>query len=394
MSQEDREHLSGSNPMKRRDFLRKAAGGTAGVGVLAACGEGAGASASTAEAAVQGPEVNWRLASSFTPSLDILHGTAVRLAERVEVLTGGRFRIRVYAAGEIVPALEVMDAVEQGTVQAGFTPGYYYIGKTPALAFDTSVPFGLCPRQQYAWLHHGGGLEALRSVYEGFGIVNFPAGCTGLQMGGWFRRPVNSLADLRGLRMRIPGMGGEIMARLGVSVQVLGAPDIYPALERGAIDAVEWVGPYDDEKLGFHQIAQNYYMPGWWEPGPTVSLLMGRRAWDALPAGYQEVLASVSKEMALDELARYDAANPTALQRLVNDHGVSLHSFSDEIMEAAWRESNAYLEEMAARDATFRQVYDSFRTFRSQVFPYFAGNELSYARFAFPRLNGQAQVTQ
>ncbi|MEQ9569907.1 MAG: twin-arginine translocation signal domain-containing protein, partial [Longimicrobiales bacterium] len=212
----------------RREFLRKATVGAAGAGLLAGCGDGgAPGVVSTAEgAAVQGPEIQWRVATSFPPSLDILHGSAERMAARVEELTGGRFRMRVYAANEIVPALQVMDAVQQGTVQAGLTGGYYYIGKSPALAFDSTVPFGLTARQQVAWLWHGGGLELLEGVYADFGILPLPCGNTGAQMGGWFREPVGGLSDLSGLRMRIPGIGGEIMTRLGASVQVLGGPEI------------------------------------------------------------------------------------------------------------------------------------------------------------------------
>ncbi len=378
--------------LDRRGFLRKAAVGAVGAGALTACGGSETPGVSTAEAAVQGPEVQWRLATSFPPSLDILHGAAERFAERVAALTGGRFDIRVYAANEIVPALQVMDAVQQGTVQAGFTAGYYYIGKSPALAFDSTVPFGLTARQQNAWLHFGGGLELLAEVYSDFGIVPLPCGNTGVQMGGWFRREVNSLSDLQGLRMRIPGIGGEIMSRLGASVQVLGGPEIYPALERGAIDATEWVGPYDDEKLGFHQIAPNYYMPGWWEPGLSAALQISRAAWDQLPAAYQELLRTAAKESNDDMLSRYDAANPQALQRLVDENGVRLRVFPDEIMAAAWRESNAYLEEQAAGDATFRRVYESWRTFREQAFPYFAGNEQHYARFAFEQIPSSLRV--
>ncbi|UCC26234.1 MAG: TRAP transporter substrate-binding protein DctP [Gemmatimonadales bacterium] len=369
--------------MRRRDFVRKAALGTAGAGVVSACGGDAGTVVATAEAAVQGPEVSWRLATSFPPSLDILHGAAERISERISTLTGGRFRIRVYAAGEIVPPLQVMDAVQQGTVQAGLTGGYYYIGKSPALAFDSTLPFGLNARQQSAWLLHGGGLELLESVYADFGIVPIPAGNTGTQMGGWFREPVNSVQDLQGLRMRIPGLGGEIMARLGASVQVLGGPDIYPALERGAIDATEWVGPYDDEKLGFYQIAPNYYLPGWWEPGLNAILQVSRAAYDQLPDPYRELLRMACHESMVDMLARYDVENPKALNRLVNEHGVSLRAYSDEILEAAWRESNAFLEEQAAADTTFRTVYESWNAYRMEVFPYFAGNEQHYARFAF-----------
>jgi TRAP-type mannitol/chloroaromatic compound transport system substrate-binding protein len=383
--------------MKRREFLRKGAGGVAGaagVGALAGCGGAEGPGEGTVEgpSAVQGPEVTWRVATSFPPSLDILHGSAEHLAERVRALTGGRFDMRVYAAGEIVPPLQVMDAVQQGTLQAGFTGGYYYIGKNPALAFDSTVPFGFNARQQSAWLWYGGGLELLREVYADFGIVQFPAGNTGAQMGGWFREPVETLADLQGLRMRIPGIGGEVMSRLGVTVQVLGGPDIYPALERGAIDATEWVGPYDDEKLGFYQIAPNYYLPGWWEPGLNTTLQIATSAWEELPPAYQEVVESVCKEVDTHMLGRYDVENPRALERLVNENDVQLRVFSDEILDAAWRESNAYLEEQAADSESFRRVYDSFQAFRERAFPYFAGNELEYARSAFQRIPSSLQV--
>ena len=373
--------------IERRAFVRKAAAGVVGAGALSSC-EGDGASNTTVQAGtvVSGPRVEWRLASSFVPSLDIIHGAPLRVAERIATLTEGHFTMRVFASGELVPGLQVMDAVQAGTAQAGYTAGYYYIGKHPALAFDTSVPFGFTPRQQNAWLYHGGGLELMRDVHAEFDIINFPCGNTGLQMGGWFRNPVGSVADLRGLRMRIPGIGGEVMTRLGASVQVLAGGDIYPALERGAIDATEWVGPYDDLKLGFHQVAGNYYMPGWWEPGPTLSLHVNREAYDALPPAYQEMLAEVCREVNYDTLARYDAANPSALQTLVEEHGVAVREFPRDLMEAAWRESEAYLEDRAVESPEFRRVYDSFKSFRGTAYPYFAGNEQVYAAFAFPRV--------
>ncbi len=371
--------------MKRRDFVRKATLGAAGTGVLASCGGDPSPSVS-GDSVVTGPRVSWRLASSFPPSLDILHGNVTHLADRISALTGGQFTIRVFAAGELVPALQVMDGVESGTVQAGYTADYYYIGKNPALAFGTAIPFGMSNRQRAAWLHHAGGLELMRELYSDFGILTFGCGSTGPQFGGWFREPIDSLADMRGLRMRIPGLSGEIMARLGVSVQVLAAAEIYPALERGAIDATEWVGPYDDEKLGLHRIAKNYYIPGWWEPGVTTTLQVSLDAWNDLPPAYQEALQTACEAANVQTLSRYDVENPRALARLTSEEGVTLRSFSDEILEAAWLESNAYLEEQAAADAGFRRVYESWRDFRAVSFEYFRGNELEYARFAFPKL--------
>jgi TRAP-type mannitol/chloroaromatic compound transport system substrate-binding protein len=379
--------------IKRRDFLKKAGTGVAGVAALGACGGGEpGAAGGGGGGAVDGPQVNWRLATSFPPSLDILHGAGERIAQRVSDLTGGNFTMRVYAAGEVVPALQVMDAVMQGTVQCGVSPGYYYTGKNAALAFDTAIPFGLTTRQQYSWMMAGGGLELLNEIYSQFGVVMFPANSTGGQMGGWFREPVNSLADLNGLRFRIPGIGGEIMARLGVTVQVLGASEIYPALERGAIDATEWVGPHDDEKLGFYQVAKNYYYPGWWEGGVTMGLLVSQRHYDELPENYQQILQAVCAETYADRLSRYDQANPLALQRLVREHGVTLRQFPQEIMDAAWQASNDYLEEQAAADESFRRVYESYSAFRNLAFQYAAGNELTYGQNTFTRI-GSPQMT-
>ncbi len=371
--------------LERRGFLKRAAAGAVGTGLLAGCSSGSDTGPATNEAQASGPSVNWRLATSFPASLDLLHGAAVHFSERVSALTGGRFSIRVFSAGEIVPGLQVMDAVQQGTVHAGYSAGYYYIGKNPALAFDSTIPFGLDTRQQLAWLHHGGGIDLMREIYADFGIRPFVCGGTGGQMGGWFRNPVNTVADLQGLRMRIPGIGGEIMSRLGATVQVLAGGEIYAALERGTIDATEWVGPYDDEELGFHEIAKNYYYPGWWEPGLTGSLQVGQEAWDSLPTPYQEVFQSAADETTVWMISSYDARNPAAIARLQQDNGVTLRPFSEEILTAAAQESEAFLQEQASQDATFRRVYDSWNTFRTQAFSYSAGNELAYASFAFPR---------
>jgi TRAP-type mannitol/chloroaromatic compound transport system substrate-binding protein len=371
----------------RRTFLKTTALGAAGGGVLAACGDAAIGQADD-EGIFAGPTVSWRMASSFPRGLDIIYGSAEHMAERVAQLTGGRFRIRVYPAGELVPGLQVMDAVQQGTVQAGHTATYYYLGKNPALAFDTGVPFGLTARQQNAWLVEGGGIEALREVFADFGIIQFPCGNTGTQFGGWFRRPIDSAADLRGLRMRIPGMGGEVMARLGTSVQVLAGGEIYPALERGAIDATEWIGPYDDEKLGFHRIARYYYYPGWHEPGVSLTLMVGRRAYDQLPDAYQRVLEVASYEENHRMLERYDAGNGPALDRLLAE-GVDVRRFPDDVLQAALRESHAVLEDHAAASAQFRRIYEPWKAFREQAFRYFAGVEQTYAAFAFPQLAGR-----
>ena len=297
-------------------------------------------------------------------------------------MTGGNFEIRPYQAGELVPPLQVMDGVQNGSVQVGQTGGYYYTGKNPALAFDTCVPFGLNARQQNAWLFEGGGLEALRGLYADFDMLNFPCGNTGAQMGGWFKREIGGVADMKGLKMRIPGQGGKVMDALGVSVQVLGGSEIYPALERGAIDATEWVGPYDDEKLGFHKIAKNYYYPGWWEPGPSLSFLVGRKAWDELPAAYQEIFKAASQESASAMQTRYDAKNPAALARLL-ESDVKMRPFADDIMREAQKAAEQILTDEAAADPTYAKILSGWRSFREQSFRWFGRAELAYADFAF-----------
>ncbi len=368
--------------MKRREFVRKAALGVsalAGSGAVG-CGPQEATNGAAGPAIHDRPAIQWRLASSFPRGLDTLFGSAEVLAERVEAMTEGRFRIRVYPAGEMVPGLQVMDAVQQGTVQIGQTASYYFIGKNPALAFDACVPFGLTSRQQTAWLHEAGGLERMRAILADFNIITFPAGNTGSQMGGWFKRPVESLSDLRGLKMRIPGLGGSVMDRLGVSVQLLAGGEIYAALELGTIDATEWVGPYDDEKLGFHKVARYYYYPGWWEPGPSLSFYVNTKAWAQLPVAYQEIFTAAARQAEATMQSRYDAKNPAALTRLVAG-GVELRPFPDDIMRAAQTASQQLLEEHAAADAQYRGLYDHWKASRDAMVGWFGTAELAYSRF-------------
>jgi TRAP-type mannitol/chloroaromatic compound transport system substrate-binding protein len=368
--------------MDRRKFLEKGLAGLAGAGAVVACGKGAADGEGT-PAVIPRKKVTWRLASSFPRGLDTIFGAAEVLAERLEAISEGDFRLRVYPQGEIVPGLQVMDSVQQGTVQVGHTASYYYVGKNPALAFDSCVPFGLTSRQQTAWLTQGGGLDLVHELFADFGILTFLAGNTGTQMGGWFKREIGSLQDLQGLKMRIPGLGGEVMSRLGVTVQVLAGGDIYPALERGAIDATEWVGPYDDEKLGFHKVARYYYYPGWWEPGPSLSYLVNRKAWDELPKAFQEMFATAASESATVMQARYDQQNPAALARILAE-GVEIRRFSDDLLAAAQSTSLEMLEEQAAADPSYRKVYEAWKKARGEAYRWFGTAELAYASFAFP----------
>lgn len=361
--------------MERREFLKQA-----GLGLAA----GAGVSAAPAQAAAL-PEVKWRLASSFPKTLDTIYGAAETLSKRVAKLTDGKFQIRVFGGGELVPGLQVLDAVSQGTVQCGHTAGYYYVGKNKAFAFDTAIPFGLTARQQNAWYYFGNGLPLVRELYKEYGLINFPGGNTGTQMGGWFRKEIKSLADLKGLKMRIPGIGGEIMSKLGVVTQSLPGGDIYPSLEKGTIDAAEWVGPYDDEKLGLYKVAKHYYYPGWWEGGPTLSFIVNIKEWEKLPESYRQAFDVAAAEANLLMLAEYDAKNPAALGRLLKG-GAVLHPFPRDVMEAALTASNALYDEESRKNPSFKKIYESWRRFRNDEFQWFRIAEAAYDEFAFNRV--------
>jgi TRAP-type mannitol/chloroaromatic compound transport system substrate-binding protein len=364
--------------MKRRKILGYGTSAV-GVGAIAACSTQQGGGAVSGDL----PRVNWRMATSWPNSLDTIFGGAQRVCDRVSTLTDGRFTIDPFAAGELVPALQVLDAVQSGTVECGHSAAYYYVGKNRALAFGTTVPFGLNAQQQNAWYYHGGGLDVMHKLYADFNVISFPAGNTGVQMGGWFKENVQSLTDLKGLVMRIPGLGGEVMAKLGVNVQGLPAGEIFLALDRGAIDAAEFVGPYDDEKLGLQNAANFYYYPGWWEPGATLDATVNLTAWNALPPEYQEVFKTATYEANLDMLANYDTLNGTALDKLVKG-GTKLTPYSPEILKAASTASTALLEESATKDATFKEIYENWKTFRTSVMAWNKVNELSFSKFTNP----------
>ncbi|MEL6384785.1 MAG: TRAP transporter substrate-binding protein [Cyanobacteria bacterium J06626_18] len=367
--------------MKRRDIISYIGVGTSTAIATAACGQGSTPPSAPNDASSPAlPSVDWRMATSWPQALDTIFGSALAIGDRVSTLTGGRFIIKSYAAGEIVPGLEVLDAVQSGAVECGHTASYYYVGKNPALAFGTTIPFGLNAQQQNAWLYHGGGLDTMHQLYADFGIINFPAGNTGVQMGGWFKREVQSLADLRGLKMRIPGLGGKVMAALDVNVQVLPGGEIFLALDRNTIDAAEFVGPYDDEKLGLADAADFYYYPGWWEPGASLELQVNLPAWNALPPEYQEALKTATYEANLNMLSQYDALNGAALKRLV-DSGVKLRPYSNEILQAAEQATVEILEQDANNDTTFREVYDNWKAFREEIYSWNRVNELSFNQF-------------
>jgi len=358
--------------MKRRDFIKSAGlGAAAGAGLV---------TAAQARAQAGAPTVNWRLAASWPKSLDTLYGGAELIGKRVAAATGGKFNIKVFAAGEIVGGLQVLDAVQNGTVECGHTATYYYFGKDPTFAFSCAIPFGMNARQQNAWMYHGGGLELMREFFKEYNIIQFPAGNTGCQMGGWFRKPINKVADLKGLKMRIGGTGGLPLTKLGVVPQQIAGGDIYPALEKGTVDAAEWVGPYDDEKLGFSKVAKYYYYPGWWEGGPELDLLVNIKAWEALPPEYKAILEAACAEANVWMVAKYDAANPDALKRLLAG-GVKLQPFSNEIMAACYKAATEVYDEFATKNAKFKKVYDSWKKFRNDQNQWFAVAESRFDNF-------------
>ena len=330
------------------------------------------------------PLVRWRMATSWPHSLDTIFGGAETISRRLREMSDGRFLIQPFAAGELVPGLEVLEAVQNGSVECGHTASYYYLGKNPALAFGTAVPFGLTAQQQNAWLHAGGGLEAINALYADFGVRSLPAGNTGAQMGGWFKRKLDGVASLRGLKMRIPGLGGKVMAALGVNVQVLPGGEIYLALDRGAIDAAEWTGPYDDEKLGLHRAARYYYYPGWWEPGPTLTALVNRSAWRRLPKEYQAMFSTACYEANLTMLSRYDSLNARALQRL-KAGSTQLEFYGDPILTAARDASEALFADIARGDPGFAALHNEWQRFRREVQDWNRINELSFANFSFAK---------
>lgn len=372
--------------MERRQFLKLASRGALGAAALAACSSG-DTDLDLAAREESLPDVDWEIATSWPESLDILHGGATTFADRVAAMTGGKFMITAQPADEVVPAMEILQNVENNSIVGGHTASYYYMDLDPTTVFGTTVPFGLNARQQNAWLYGAGGLDLMQQVYaDRFNAIQFPAGNTGVQMGGWFNVEISSIADLQGLRMRIPGLGGQVMTALGASVQALPSDEIYGALETNALDAADWVGPYDDRILGLHEVANFYYHPGWWEPGPSLEVQIALSKWDELPEVYQEIVKTAAYEANTNMMAAYDARNPQAFQEILNNSEVIVLPYPDDVMAAAVEATNDILEEHAAEDSDFATVYEHWRAFRDTVQPWFATAEMSYLDFIASRL--------
>ncbi len=337
--------------MKRRQFLA-AAGLTASATTLAA--------PAIAQAS---PEIRWRLSSGFPKSLDTLYGANEVFSRYVSEVTDGRFQVQHFAAGEIVGMPQAFDAVSNGTVEMVQAPGYYYYGKDPTFAVFADIPFGLNARQKHAWMTHGGGNELTNAFLAKYNVHAIPYGNTGTQMGGWFRKEIKTVADLQGLKFRIAGLAGQVMQKLGVVPQQIPCGDVYPALERGTIDAAEFVGPFDDEKLGLAKVAKYYYSPGWWEGSAQMTAIANLKAWAELPKSYQAAFETAAAEQYMRMLARYDAKNPDALKRLVGG-GTQLRWFPKEVMDAAYKATQELYDELARTNPDFAKLYASWTKFR------------------------------
>ena len=378
--------MKDSKTLHRRSFLT-----TASVGGVAAA---AGATLAAPAIAQEAPTINWRVASSFPKSLDTIYGGGEEVAARLKEATDGKFNLQVFAGGEIVPGLDAINAAADGTVECAHSVGYYNWGKDPAFACGADLPFTFSARAKAAYNYHGGGIDQYNQFLETVGLVAYPSGNTGVQMGGWYRKEVNTLADMQGLKMRISGLAGRVVEKLGVVPQQIAGGDIYPSLEKGTIDAAEWVGPYDDNKLGFQKVAPYYYYPGFWEGGPTVSFFINKGKYDELPEHYKALLRTCCQAADQNMLAKYDYRNPTALKELAAS-GAQLRSFSEEIMNAAFTAANEVYAELSAQNEHFKRQYEAQLQFRDDWYLYNQTAEYTFDTFMMiQQRNGKLAPTQ
>jgi TRAP-type mannitol/chloroaromatic compound transport system substrate-binding protein len=364
--------------MKRRDFLKTSGAAAAATAALAA-----------PALAQENPEIKWRCTSSFPKSLDTIYGAAEVFAKHVAAMTDNKFQVQVFAGGEIVPGLQAADAVTNGTVEMCHTCSYYFVGKDPTFAIGTAIPFGLNARQQNAWMYQGGGIELMNEFYDKFNFIGLPAGNTGVQMGGWWRKEIKSIADMQGVKMRIAGIAGQVMSKLGVVPQQIAGGDIYPSLEKGTIDAAEWVGPYDDAKLGFNKVAPFYYYPGWWEGGPMIHLFINKDKFASLPENYKAVVRAAAAQADIYMMTRYDVLNGPALKQLAAG-GAQLRPFPQDVMQAAFKASEEVYAEISGKNASFKKIYDSLKAYRGEAYFWFQFSEGFYDRFMFAQQQAKA----
>jgi TRAP-type mannitol/chloroaromatic compound transport system substrate-binding protein len=351
--------------MERRKFL------TAGTGIAGILAAGVAPAVHAQQA------IRWRLASSFPKALDTIYGGAEEFAKRVKELSGGKFEISVHAGGELMPAFGVVDGVQQGTVECAATAPYYFFGKDDTFALDCAIPFGMNSRQMTAWMFEGNGLKLFREFYSQYNIVNFPMGNTGAQMGGWYRKEVKSLKDIQGMKMRIGGFGGKVLSAIGGVPQNIPGGEIYQALEKGTIDATEWVGPYDDQKLGFYKVAKNYVYPAWWEGGPQLALYVNTTAYNNLSPENKAIIEVASAYAHTDMQAKYDGRNPKALKELVGQ-GVKLQRMPKDVMDAAFKASRALYADLSAKNPAWKKIYADFSAFQRDTTQWFRFSEAGY----------------
>ena len=347
--------------MKRREFV----GGLAAAAGLSACAQennncldGANESRETFE---------WSCVTSWPPKFPGLGMAPENLATRIEAATGGRLTIKVYGGGELVPPFEVFDAVSRGTVEMGHGAGYYHKGKVDAAVFFTAIPFGMTNQELNGWMYYGGGLELYQELYAPFDLVPFPTGNTGVQMGGWFNREINSIDDLKGLKMRIPGLGGEVLRRAGGTPVTLPGAEIFTALQTGAIDATEWVGPYNDASFGLHKAARYYYYPGWQEPGPGLETIIHKAAWDSLPPDLKEVVRTSCQAITTDMAAEYTHGNASSLAQLQQDPNIEIRRFPSDVLELLKSVASDVIEDMMANDPMSQKIGTAYLDYLARV---------------------------
>ncbi len=353
--------------MKRRDFVKQLGVGALVAGTVAAAGCSGQQQAAKNGVTGSAKSYHWKIVTTWPKNFPGM-GTAVnKLVALIDEMSAGRLKIKVYGAGELVPAFEVFDAVSSGTAQMGHGAAYYWKGKSEAAQFFSTVPFGLTAQEMNAWLYYGGGMELWQELYQPFGVVPVAAGNTGVQMGGWFNKEINSPADLKGLKMRIPGLGGEVLRRLGGTPVNLPGGEIFTSLQSGTIDATEWVGPYNDLAFGLHKAAKYYYYPGWHEPGTTLECIINQQAFAELPKDLQAIVTNACKAVNIDLLSEFTARNNAALHKLLTEHKVELRSFPENVLKELRGVADKVVAELADRDPMAERIFSSFRKFREQV---------------------------
>ena len=368
--------------MDRRKFV-SALGLGLGAAALAGCGQnesenkpaagGENTPANTADQEVR----EWKLVTAWPKNYPGLGTGANRFAERVTAMSGGRLTIKVHGAGELVPAMGVFDAVRDGSAEMGHSASYYWKGKHPATPFFTAVPFGLTAQELNSWVNFGGGQELWDELYGEFGLKPLPCGNSGTQMAGWFRKEINSLEDIKGLKIRAPGLAGEVMQRIGATPVQMPGGEVFTSMQTGALDAADWVGPYNDLTFGLHKVAKYYYYPGWQEPGAMLEMMINKEKWDALPEDLQAIVKNAAEAENQHIYDEFTARNAEALKQLVNEHGVELRRLPDEVLEALEKTSQEAVEDLVAGNDQARRIYESYRDFRDSVMPYIAVAEQS-----------------